>query len=235
MNIKTSLRTSLLCAALFGSVGVAQANESADYSVYTKLGVPGVAVGAAYGLTEQFSLRADFSTIGSINRDFSRRSIDYTAKLKSNISTFSLDYFPFSNGWRLSAGLAAVQAKLTAEGKSKQTGTITIGGTTYGYGPEDRVNAQVKFPDTMAYLGLGYGHNVKGQQKGFGFIADLGAYFGRTETTLTVNDSLYQKMVTVAGQDVADQNIARERNSLANKADKLKVLPVVFVGLSYYF
>jgi len=105
----------------------------------------------------------------------------------------------------------------------------------YG-GRDDTARARVEWPKLAPYLGIGWGHQAE-QDKGFGFIADLGVSFGSPRSELTISDPLRKKLdefARVTGSS-ADDEIERQRRDLADDVETVKVFPHLFVGVSYRF
>lgn len=71
----------LLLSTLIASPAVALADSNLEF--YGKAGIPGVGVGVGAGVHDKVSVRADITTLGSINRDFKQNKIEYTAKVKA--------------------------------------------------------------------------------------------------------------------------------------------------------
>lgn len=229
----------LLLSTLIASPAVALADSNLEF--YGKAGIPGVGVGVGAGVHDKVSVRADITTLGSINRDFKQNKIEYTAKVKATQGTIAIDYFPMTNSsFRLTTGVGMGRIKIDGEGRStRPNGTIKIGGKSYSYdSSQDFVNAKIEYPDLMPYFGIGLGHNAKAKQAGsWGFNADLGVYVGDPKTNFQVSDSLYEKMLLANGNDAAATavDIERERQRVKDKAGDLRVVPVASVGFSYYF
>lgn len=217
-----------LCAAACGTV---QAQ-----SIYAKAGFLGAGIGASYGLSPAVTLRADVTTAGSLSRSGSTSDFDYRGKLRVRQAGGYVDWFPFDNGFRLSVGLQARDARLDADARPRASGTITIGGTTVGFGSEDRADARATLPTVAPYVGLGWGHNTaqRASKPGFGFIADLGVAFGKPKVDFWVSDSVRTKLDVITGGRAQDQ-IDRQRDEFQHDVDKLKVLPQAYVGVAYYF
>jgi len=219
----------VLCGVLLSPAAQAQ-------GVYAKAGFLGAGLGYSHSLSDSFSVRTDFTTVGTIKRDRSEGRLDYSARLKANQLGAYGDWFPFGNGFRLSGGLHVRKLQVDAEGRPNQAGTITINNTVVGYGPGDVVKGRVKFPTVAPYLGIGWGHHGK-QEAGFGFVFDLGVAFGKPKTTLEANDSLRNKLEIAAnfGGTTAAAEIEAQRRELADTADKVKFFPQLYVGVSYRF
>lgn len=211
------------------------ASGACAQEVYGKIGFLGAGLGYAHGINSSLTVRGDFTSAGSYSHDGSSSGLDYEAKLRNNQATAYLDWFPFESGFRLTAGLGLRSTRITADARPDSTGTVTIGDTTVGYGAGDSAHAKVEMPRFAPYLGLGWGHNVGRDRKtGFGFVADLGVYFGKPDVSFSVNDSLRTKLDLASGGN-ADREIRRQRADIQDDADKLKVFPALYVGVSYTF
>jgi hypothetical protein len=224
----------ILCAGfLLAACGVG-ASASAQ-EVYVKGGFLGAGVGVGYGINDRFGIRADLSTIGSIHSNRSSGQLNYDASLKANQAGAYADWFPFGNGFRLSAGLNVRKLSLDGNAVADSSGNITINNTRVPYGPGDHLSATVKFPDTAPYLGLGWGHHSV--QKGWGFVFDVGASFGKPKTSINVSDALYNELDIAAhlNGSTADREIEQQRAKIADSADDFKIFPQVYVGVSYTF
>lgn len=228
--MKHALQTLGLTAVLAMTASGACAQE-----VYGKIGFLGAGLGYAHGISPSLTARADFTTAGSYSHDGSSSGLDYEARLRNNQATAYLDWFPFDSGFRLTAGLGVRSTRVTADARPDGAGTVTIGDTTVGYGAEDRAHAKVEMPRFAPYLGLGWGHNVGRDRKtGFGFVADVGFYVGKPDVNFSVNDSLRTKLNLASGGN-AESEIRRQRTDIQDEADKLKVFPALYVGISYTF
>jgi len=202
--------------------------DSSKHSMYVKGGFLGAGVGYAYGVNERFTLRGDFTTMGTYKRNQEIGHFDYDLKLRNNVGTLSADYFPFDSGFRLTAGVGIRDTRLTGV-----TSTNEFRGVALSSG--DTLHGKVKWPTVAPYLGLGWGHN-NGQnvKAGWGFVADAGVYFGRPDYSLTASDSAMAKMNAATGGN-GQALIDAELREWKDELNKLKVFPVIHVGVSYRF
>jgi len=205
------------------------------HEVYAKAGLLGVGLGYAYGLNERVTLRADFTTVGSITKDFDTEDMKYTGKLRHNMATIYADWFPFDSGFRLTAGLGFRDTSVKARVRTDGGGNVDIAGHKVPLESGDSVKAKVEYPTVAPYLGLGYGHNVGQHTKpGWGFIADAGVYYGKPSVSMNVSDSVMAKLNAGTGgrgQELVD----KETDEIKDKIGKYKVFPALFVGVSYRF
>jgi len=214
-DMKNQLRFGLLCVASFN----AQAGE-----VYTSIGLPGLTIGYSAPVTDNISLRADLSTLGSPTRHRSIDAVEYDVKVKADRLGLFADWF-VSDGFRATGGLTFNNARADLNGRGNG-GTITIGGTNYAAGPDDRFEGQVRYPNTMPYLGLGYGHAAG--TKGWGLVFDLGIAIGRAKVTGSAAGPLLS-------QSVSQQDTQKEVDKVRDKLAKVPGIPQLSVGAAYSF
>lgn len=116
-----------------------------------------------------------------------------------------LDYHPFSNGFKLSAGIDC-RATRSALMANFQGGTIEINGVTYSSADVQGVSASAKWNKVSPYIGIGYSGFAR-TQSGFFFDGEVGVmYTGKAKTELAAN--------CVSGSLVCDQlagDIAAQR------------------------
>jgi len=203
---------------------------------YTKTGFLGTGLGVFHGVTDNLSLRSDFTTMKKFARDFSSGAIDYRASLDSNQFGVYGDVFPFGTGFRLSGGVHLRKLQAQAMGRPQNNGVIVIHNTRVGFDPGDTLTGRVKFPTVAPYLGIGWGYHDT-QTSGFGFVFDLGVSFGRPSASLIVSEGLQRKLdeAAKANATTAADELESQRQKLADTTDKLKVFPQVYLGISYRF
>jgi len=231
---KLCLLPTLLCGVLM--VPASQAN-TANHGVYAKAGFFGVGAGYAHSVFENLTVRSDFTTVGTIERNDSAGRLDYKASLKANQLGFYGDLFPFGGAFRLTGGVLVRKLQMSAEGRPNAAGSIAIHKMKVAdYGPDDWLSGQVKFPSVAPYLGIGWGHEST-LKSGLDFVFDLGVALGKPKTTLTISDSLRDKLETVAGLfgSSAAEQVEGQRRELADTVDRMKFFPQLYVGLSYHF
>lgn len=217
-TMKKHLLALTALAAICGSV---QAQDS-----YVGLGLPGLlTLGYAYPVTSSIGLRGEYAGGLSVNKDGNQDGVNVTGAFKANRLGAFADWFPLGGAFRLVGGLTFNDIRADFNGVG--TGNSTINGKTVSLVGET-YNVRVKFPDTTAYLGVGYGHQ-KNDARGLGFYADLGVMVGSfTATTTTSLTSNPGSGITQADVDAQNQKI---RDSLGS----LSVLPSASLGLLYRY
>lgn len=211
--------TALIVLAV-GGVQSARAGE-----VYGGLGFPGVMLGYAHPLSDQFTVRADYATLGTRSDTTTEEGITYNTKIKANRLGLFADWFVSpGSSFRLTGGLTSNQYKVDLSGGGVGS-TITIGNTTYALTAGDRFDVKVKFPSTTPYLGLGWGHQKAA--RGWGFHADIGGSIGKAKVTTSVSGAL--------AAQVSQADINAETAEIRDGVGKIRFVPQLTVGASYRF
>jgi hypothetical protein len=194
--------------------------------VYLQGGLFGAGIGIAQPMSESFALRADVMTAGSREGDYDEDGIRYRGKLQLNRVALLGDWFVTGGGFRLSTGLGLHNAKLdlNVSGAGQQ---VTIGTRTVTLTASDRYDVKIEYPRVMPYLGLGYGHQRA--EPGWGFVFDVGVFFGRAKVTGQASGAGF----TAAGLTQAD--VDAETQQIREDLGDLRVLPQVTFGASYRF
>ncbi|UOP04108.1 hypothetical protein [Conchiformibius kuhniae] len=233
-----------------GIAGSALADDNHRFEAYGKAGLPNIAGGVAYGINDKVTVRGDIGLFG-ISRDFDEGDVKYTAKVRNHKANVYADYFPMSNGFRLTGGAALGRTTIEANGTAQvtQEQTFKLGGEKYTVQIDgnDKVKASVKYPAFSPYLGIGWGHNVKTGKGAWGFNADLGVFIGSPKTTVSLSNELNDKLVAAAakggatpaeiakGQAEINSRLDEEKKKIQDNVGKVKALPMVSVGVSYRF
>jgi hypothetical protein len=215
-----SLHALALAGATLLAGGAAQAGE-----IYGTLGLPGAGLGYAHPLNSNFTVRGDFSTLGTHRKERTEDGITYNGELKTNRAGLFVDWFPFAGVFRLTGGVTANDYKLALDA-SGASGSITIGDTTYNnLSASDGLNVLVKFPRTTPYLGLGWGHQA---ETGLRFSLDIGASIGKAKVSAVARGAL-------AEQEGIQAEIDKELADLRDGVGKVKVLPQISFAIGYSF
>jgi len=201
----------------------------ADTSLGLDVGTLGGGIELAHAFGERLGFRVSANGL-NYNRTQTHESVDYDSKLQLESGRLLLDWFPFANNFRLSAGPMYNGNKLTLEGKPSASGTFTFNGNTYSASDVASVNGKVDFRKVAPYAGLGYGRPIG---KGWSFAGDLGVLFqGTARTSLSATCGA----ATPAGTCAQLQNdVAAEQNKLDDDMHKYRFYPVVSIGLAYVF
>lgn len=208
--------------------------SSLSHQMYMKGGFAGVGLGYALGVNDRFTARTDFTTLGSYSKSDNSGDFAYDGKFKYDQLSVYGDYFPFAGSFRVTGGLNFRDAKLEANARPNTGGEVTIGDATVGYGPGDAAMGRIKMPSVAPYIGIGWGHNVSSATKGFSFIADIGVSIGKPKVEFNVNDNMLAKLDAATGGN-GQAEVNKQLKDLKDDADKLKVVPQVYIGVAYKF
>ena len=193
--------------------------------IYTNIGLPGVMLGYAHAINPSFTVRGDLASLGNYNKDQTESGIDYKAKASfSRLGIFG-DYFPFSGGFRLTGGLTVNNQKIDLTSTAQPGSTIMVGDQTVNMSADDRLYVSIKVPKTTPYIGLGWGHQQA--NKGFGFVADIGATIGKAKLTVEATGPNLSS--------VSQTNLDKETQELRDGVGKITFIPQISLGLNYRF
>ena len=209
---------------LGGLLGLCALADTHAGELYASAGVPGLMLGYSLSVNDQFSLRADMSTLGRPSRVRNEQGIRYDSALKAQRLGLFGDWYPINDsGFRLVGGLTLndYALDLDAAGAGR---TIKVGAGQYTLTAADGLGVRVKFADTTPYLGLGWGHRTG---DGWRFAFDLGAMIGRAQVSVLPRGQL----ATPAAQADVDRELAELRNGVG----KVNALPQLSVSLGYAF
>jgi hypothetical protein len=211
----------LIAAALTAlHAGAASAGE-----VYGTAGFVGYGLGYAHPISDSLGVRADYATTGSRTKRRTEEGITYDAKVEFSRANLLLDWFVMNGSFRASAGLTSANSKLVLDANGAG-GTINVGGTNYTTTAADGLTATIKYPSTMPYLGIGWGHGGV-NTKGWRFAADIGAAIGKPKVSVVTRGQL--------ANPSAQADVDRETKELRDGVGAAKVLPQVMFSVGYSF
>lgn len=198
------------------------------YNVGLKVGTLGVGIDVSTPINDSFAFRVNVNG-ATYSHSATEEEIDYDADLKFANAGVLVDYFPFESvGFHLSAGAYYNANKIEAQGVPN--GTYTIDGKDYAASDIGSLDAKLDFDKFAPYVGLGWGNDSRSE--GFGFSLDLGMLVGKTHTDLTATRGSTADDTTWA--EIQD-SVAAEKEKLDDDLDRLKVYPVIMVGITYTF
>ena len=214
-----------LMAACALVAGLACAGATRAAGVYAGLGVPGVVLGFVLPISPNVTVRTDFATLGTRTATRVESGVSYDARVKTDRIGAFVDWFPFSGRFRLTAGVTGndMKAQLGAFGAGK---VVTIGNNSYTLQATDRFDADINFPRSTPYLGIGWGH--RGGPTGLGFHADIGVSIGRPAVTTRVSGNL-----ALAPTIAAD--VQQEEAQLRDTVRRIRAVPQLTLGADYRF
>jgi len=216
-----------LSACIFSAAQAVQAGDIAFGVKASTLGISGEVVTNVVPMLLNARLQLNGFNYNTTIKD---TSVTYDAKLKLSSAGALVDLYPFAGKFRITGGVYYNANKLDLKGTPNTAQSFVINGTTYTVGNIGSVNSQITFNKFAPYLGIGWGDSISsGSPVGISF--EVGAlYQGVAKSTVTTSKTL----VGAAGALLA-ANVAAEKAKLDNALNRMKVYPVVSLGVNYAF
>lgn len=204
------------------ALAAAPAPASSGFMVYAVGGTGGLGGGLGYHFNDVLTLRGELASF-NYSDTADQDGISYSGDLKLATKAVYLDVHPFSGAFRLTVGMDNGRTKFggTAVGNG---GTVTVNGVPYAYGPADWITAEVRYPSTLPYIGIGWGLNGGGLNVGL----DLGVNVGSADLAMANSASLS----AIPGFDA---NFNAQRDKYAADVNDLKVYPIIKLSVGYSF
>lgn len=142
-----------------------------------------------------------------------------------------LDYHPFRNGFRASAGVLYNFNKFEGTAVCDETLCEVDGQQPPVVARGDRVRGEVDYSGVAPYVGLGWGNAVDKNGR-WSFSFDVGAMFtGSPDVSVRCT----QVAAGAAAQSICNQQAEAEEDELEDEVGDFKVYPVVSLGFAYRF
>lgn len=218
--MKKVISSALVTIALTATSVMAQ-----DFAI----GVTGGTLGLGLEGTTSISKNVNARLIGagySFSKDgTSGGDLNYKEDIKLLNFGAIVDYYPFTNFFRLSTGAFYNGTKVTANAQPNAGSTYIINGTTYTATDIGSAVKEIKYQKIMPYLGIGFGNTMANGKFTFGM--DFGAMFGKPTSTLIVTNPTNN--ATLAN------DAAIEEAKLKDDTSKHNYYPVVNMSIAYRF
>lgn len=196
-----------------------------------KVGTLGAGLEYSTDINSLFGVRTGFNAY-SINKNFTKSDINYDASVDLRSYSLIFDYFPFENGFKLSAGALYNGNKANVTANATNGLTYDLNNVNYTSTEIGSLKGNIDFNKIAPYLGLGY-DSAKTKKAGFSFSAEVGAMFQDSpKATLTAE---YGATVTNAQKQLINENLKAEEAQLNADLSSFKVYPVVAIGIGYKF
>ncbi|MFT3905135.1 MAG: hypothetical protein QM718_02350 [Steroidobacteraceae bacterium] len=195
-----------------------------------RAGTLGAGADLNVSLTASLAARVGFSAF-SRTETVDDTDATYDGKLKLGNASALLDWYPGGHFLRLSAGAVATGNKVNITAVPVN-GIYSFDGNTYSSDQIDSAVGHIKTGSSLApYVGFGFGNPLSGHH--FHVMLDVGVMLtGKPKVSLdVVCDSSLTNSECAQVQQAARGEIA----DLQDKADDLKVWPVLNFGIAYRF
>lgn len=177
---------------------------------------------------ERFGIRGQLSQFGYDESD-TFDDVKYTLDADLGSQAVLVDFYPFQGGLFLTAGLYQNGNAIDAIGEPVAD-TVQIGNVVYSSDDVGVLLADVDIGGTTPYLGVGYTFGK--DDGGLALSLEAGAQF---------NDSADASLLSVGGNPVITNDpdfqaqLRQEEQNLQDDLDALEILPVIKLGLRFYF
>lgn len=190
-----------------------------------KIGTLGPGLDLTVSLVDRLNLRVNGNYI-SISGDTTQDDIDYDADLTLGSVLAMLDWHPFGNNFRISAGAVYNGNELGLE--ATPTEPVEIGNTYYTPAQIGTLTGDATFEKFGPYLGLGFGNAVK-EDMAVTFVFDIGVIFhGSPEINLDADGA-------IASVPSFQADLVDEEQQVEDDISAFKIYPVLAFGVSYHF
>jgi len=147
--------------------------------------------------------------------------VDFDTTLELGGTGVLVDFAPFGGSFYVTAGLYQNDVGIKGDGPYNND---DLGGVPF----TGRVFAEADFDDQVPYVGLGWHFFNREGDSGLGLSVDLGAYVnGSADIDVTTDNAAFN----ATNQAAIDQ----EEKNIEDDVEEYDTLPVIKLGLSYYF
>lgn len=184
-----------------------------------KAGSLGFGVDLTGRITNWFSVRGSYNT-ADVTQSDEVSDIEYDGDVALGAYGLLLDFHPFKNNFRLTAGFMRNRTGIDLTGEP--TTDTEIGDTTYTPAEIGTLTGDVTFKKDVPYFGIGYGSAAKGPHR-FRFLFDLGVLDqGAGEVTLSSSTGLIQS-----------SDLEQEIQEIEEDIEDYTLWPVLALGFSF--
>ena len=211
----------------------AKVDQQSKYALTAKVGTLGAGLDLTYKINPKFNARINLNK-ASADYNEVEDGVTYTGDLDLFTVGALVDYHPFQNNFRMSAGLYKNNNEINAS--STDADEAEIGGTVYDI--EGTLNSSISFKSIAPYIGIGWGNAVKRPNR-WRISFDAGVLFqGKPEGKLSIGDeTTVRNSETGQLEDIPDfeAELAQEEDNLNAELKDFKAYPAISLGVSYNF
>ena len=190
-----------------------------------KVGTLGPGIEASGYLNDYLSLRVGGHYL-NYSYEGTESDVEYDIDLELNTLMGVVDFHPFTNQFRITAGLILNNNELELEGTPDDP--TEIGDTEYSPVQIGTLTGSATFNHLAPYVGIGYGNPVRDNAP-ISFMFDIGIMFqGSPDVDLAADG-------TASGDAGFEADLQEEEDDAQEEADKFKIYPVISFGVAFYF
>jgi len=204
--------------------------ESGDVNIGVKGGTLGIGLEAGVDLSDNFALRGGITYL-TFDFDSTISSIDYNFEPQFFNGSLLMDWHPFTNSFRLTAGAYINDNEIKVEGTYRKD-LIPSDYSRYADLTDlAKVKGTVDFNNLAPYVGLGWTSNQG--DSGWGVNVDLGVMF---QGAPNVSELYVESPLGVGGSHpLVTAFLDDERQAIEDEVDKYEYYPVASISLNYKF
>jgi hypothetical protein len=222
MSVSSKIALSVASLTLFSAAAFADIQVAVGPKIGT-LGLGLEALVASEEMADVLNLRLGVNAF-RYSREIHKDSVKWNGKLNLRTLGAFLDYHPFCNSFRLSAGPVLNDNNLNLSVTPSQN--ITINGRTYTPAQVGQAKGKLKFNKVSPYLGVGY-EGAFINESALSFNMEAGVLFqGKAKGNFSANGTLANAQLLTDLQSNAEK--------AANKG-LIRYYPVVSLGFKYRF
>ncbi|MCC2636954.1 MAG: hisitdine kinase [Moraxellaceae bacterium] len=212
---------------LLGGMTLASLAQAEGIGLGVHAGLMGPGIDGFYRLNEKLVLRGAYNSF-DYDYDATEEDVEYEATYSFDNAQVGVDWYPFTGSFRLSAAYLQNGNELNLHAVPTG-GAFDLNGVSYGGSEVADMRVTVDYPDSGAYVGLGWGNPVA-VGKGFGVTFDLGVYYlGEPEVAQQLTCGTTLRCAQLQADAEAD------RQKLEDDLSDFPFWPLVQLGLSYQF
>jgi hypothetical protein len=223
-NLKSLI---LLAAASVATPAMAQDTAGEDGAVVTAAvtaGTLGIGPDVGFRFSDHVGVRAS-ATFLNVGATFDSDDLEYDGDLKLKSFGAMVDVYPFGGSFRISGG--ARINKNRAAVRATPTGTFELGDAQYTQAQVGVLTGRADVKDFSPALTLGWGGS---KRRGLFFMSEAGVLF---QGAARLRE--FTATGTAATNAAFRADLERERQSLQDDIDKVKVYPILQIGIGYRF
>lgn len=156
-------------------MGVSVSAQAQSFAVKANAGTTGLGFEAAYQVSAPLNVRvgANFLNLSYLYESGADDEFDFDASFNLGLITALVDWHPYRNSFRLTAGLVYNNNRLRGDLQPKKS--YTIGGDVYTPGELGNLVSEFTFNPIAPYLAMGFGNMFTGSR--FGVNLDIGVIY----------------------------------------------------------
>lgn len=214
-----------IAVVTLGASSLAQATNELTLGVIA--GTTGAGADISWRFSDRWGVSARYTGGLSWSGDFDDDDIAYTGDIDLRAGAMTLDYYPFSGGFFLTAGVMLPDMEANATGRPRDGLIYEFEGNTYTAAQLGEVRGTVTLADSVQpYAGFGY---RKSHRNGFGIFGELGVMATNIDVSLSTSNN-YESVDAQFSED-----LRAEERRIKDDIDKLPFYPVALIGVTYTF